>query len=511
MDVEIESSTVNTPLGYGSPAVEGDIIAGKYRVERLVGAGGMGVVVAATHMQLGHLVAIKLLAPQFASVPVAVERFLQEARAAARIRSDHVVRVFDVGVIDDGGPYMAMDYLEGVDLGRTIDRRGTLPVAETVECLLQACEGVAEAHAVGVVHRDIKPANLVRCERPGAPPHVKVVDFGISKVRQPASHPPSDLSLTGPHEIMGSPLYASPEQIRSASDVDERADIWALGAVCYTALAGRPPFLATTLPELYERVAHTPHASLQELRSDVPALLAAVVDRCLAKDRAARFQSVAELAASLVSFAPARATGSIERIASITRRMAPVVFLPTLRSRQGSSLAAVVPPRARRRTGIATWSWAIGAALVAAAIAAAAMASRGEPSADRGVTSGRIGIAAPQAVGAASGLMAAAPESMPAVRLSDPSPAAAPRAPTIAVERPAASASLVPTAPAERPPAPALPVPTDPARATPSASSLPTVPARPTPSASSAPAKPPRAPAQAAKGPSGTAGFGGLL
>ena len=180
------------------PVQPGEVIAGKYRVDRVVGAGGMGVVVAATHLQLHHLVAIKLLAPRFATYELAMPRFLQEACAAARIQNEHVVRVFDVGVLPDGPPYIAMEYLDGVDSDRLIDQRGSLPLQEAIECLLQACEGIAEAHAVGVVHRDLKPGNLVRCEHPGAPPLVKVVDFGVSKLRD--AQLPS-LVVTGPARL----------------------------------------------------------------------------------------------------------------------------------------------------------------------------------------------------------------------------------------------------------------------------------------------------------------------
>ncbi len=227
-----------------------------------------------------------------------------------------MVRVFDVGTPTDGSPYIAMEYLEGDDLDQMLQQRGPLPLGEALECLLQACEGIGEAHAVGVVHRDLKPANLVRCERTGAPPFVKVVDFGISKLLTTGGHG-QDPVVTAPNEILGSPLYAPPEQLRAARDADARADIWALGAVGYALLAGRPPFEAPTYAELCALITEATPVPLTLLRRDVPPELAAVFERCLAKAPEARFQTVGELARALAPFAPPRAVVCLERIASL--------------------------------------------------------------------------------------------------------------------------------------------------------------------------------------------------
>lgn len=357
----------------GSPVRPGEVIDGKYRVERVVGAGGMGVVVAATHVQLRHAVAVKVLAPRSASWESAVPRFVQEAHAAARIRSEHAVRVFDVGALPGGLPYIVMEYLEGVDLHRVLDRRGPLPLPEALECLLQACEAVGEAHAVGVVHRDLKPANLVRCERPGAPPFVKVVDFGISKLLV-AGDPAHDVVVTAAHEILGSPLFAPPEQLRASRDVDARADIWALGAVGYTILAGRPPFEAETFTELYSRIAHSNAIPLSNLRPDVPPALARVIERCLARTPAARFQTVTELAIALAPFAPPRALVSIERLASL-------VHTPLVRAqacRPNHHPTAGCPSFSTRKGG--ALHWAVAAAALAVVIVVAAISwLRGGP------------------------------------------------------------------------------------------------------------------------------------
>ena len=229
----------------------GDVLAGKYRVERVLGSGGMGVVVAAMHLTLQERVALKFLLPEGAKKEETVTRFLREARAAAKIKSEHVARVSDVGTLESGAPYLVMEYLDGSDLSALLRRDGPLPPRDAVEYVLQACEALAEAHAVGIVHRDLKPANLFLARHAGGAPRIKVLDFGISKLtaRDP-SMPPDDPSMTRTRAWLGSPLYMSPEQMRSARDVDTRTDIWALGVILYELLSGKPPFDGETFPEL---------------------------------------------------------------------------------------------------------------------------------------------------------------------------------------------------------------------------------------------------------------------
>jgi serine/threonine-protein kinase len=193
------------------PVAQGDVLAGKYRVDHVLGVGGMGVVVSATHLQLDQRVALKFMLPVGLAHPALVERFAREARAAARLKSDHVARVLDVGTLDSGSPYMVMEYLEGSDLGSVVAERGPMPVHMAVDCVLQACDAVAEAHAIGIIHRDLKPRNLFLTGRNDGRALVKVLDFGISKHKTGAS----DLSLTRTTEIIGSPNYMSPEQLRS--------------------------------------------------------------------------------------------------------------------------------------------------------------------------------------------------------------------------------------------------------------------------------------------------------
>jgi serine/threonine-protein kinase len=292
-----------------SPIREGELVAGKYRVDRVLGEGGMGVVVAATHEQLDQRVALKFLLPSLAANQEVLQRFVREARAAVRIHSEHVARVLDVGT-HEGTPFMVMEYLEGEDLAQVLAARGRLPAAEAVGFLLQACEAIAEAHAQGMVHRDLKPANLFLARRPTGKPMVKVLDFGISKVAPTAK----DAAITSTTAMMGSPSYMSPEQLLSANTVDARADIWSMGVVLYELLAARLPFAAETMPELVAMVLQRGPDPLRERAPEVPPALVAIVERCLQKERDARFANVAALARALAPFGPPRSEQSVERV-----------------------------------------------------------------------------------------------------------------------------------------------------------------------------------------------------
>jgi serine/threonine-protein kinase len=276
----------------------GDTLLGKYRVEQVLGVGGMGAVVAARHLRLDQTVAIKVLLPEVLEDDDMVTRFEREARAAAKIKSDHIVRVNDVGTLENGTPYMVMEYLEGEDLETLLRRRRSLPIDQAVELAVQACEVLSEAHALGIVHRDLKPANLFCVPRPdgagGERPSLKVLDFGISKVMTE--------NLTTVRGIMGSPAYMSPEQIRSAHTVDGRADIWALGVVLFEMLTGFAPFTARTLPGMLTAIATESSPSVRRYRLDVPKKLEAVIQKCLQKDRADRYASATELAEALAPF-----------------------------------------------------------------------------------------------------------------------------------------------------------------------------------------------------------------
>ena len=293
---------------------EGDILAGKYRVERVLGAGGMGVVLAARHLQLETRVAIKLLLPSMLGSEEAVARFAREARAAVRITSEHVARVFDVGTLDSGAPYIVMEFLEGEDLAALVRRRGALDVEQAVDFVLQACIAVAEAHGLGIVHRDLKPANLFCVRRADGQLVVKVLDFGISKMVDATTE---GMSVTTTTTMMGSPLYMSPEQMASPKGVDSATDIWALGVILYELLTGRVPFVGETLPDICVKIATQAPRAPRELRPDLPRRIEAAILRCLEKDRSHRYRSVAELAASIADFGSPQSRASVERISGI--------------------------------------------------------------------------------------------------------------------------------------------------------------------------------------------------
>jgi serine/threonine-protein kinase len=294
---------------------EGDILAGKYRVDRLLGVGGMGVVVAASHVQLETKVAIKFLLPEMLDSREAVARFAREARAAVRITSEHVARIFDVGTLENGAPYMVMEFLEGGDLAAWVEQRGRLPVEQAVEFVLQACVAIADAHGLGIVHRDLKPANLFCVRRTDGQLLIKVLDFGISKVTQFGASGPG-VSVTKTSALMGSPLYMSPEQMQSSKAVDSGTDIWALGIILFELLTGQTPFAGETLPEVVLNIATRPPRSLRAFRPDVPEGLEAVILHCLEKDTKARYRNVGELAVALLPFAPQSKT-LVDRISGI--------------------------------------------------------------------------------------------------------------------------------------------------------------------------------------------------
>ncbi len=298
-----------------APVTEGDILAGKYRVDRVLGAGGMGVVVSATDEQLERRVAIKFLLPEYAQHHEASERFLREARAAVKIQSEHVARVIDVGTMDTGAPYIVMEYLEGADLAEVLERQGALPVEEACRHVLEACDAIAEAHAKGIIHRDLKPANLFLARQPDGTSKVKILDFGISK----STIAGQDMSLTRTSALMGSPLYMSPEQMRSSRDVDSRTDIWSLGVILYELLTGRPPFDAQSVPELSAKVLLDHPSPVSSARPELPPELDAVFKQVLAKDPSDRYATVGDFAMDVLPFGPRRAKANVERIARTLR------------------------------------------------------------------------------------------------------------------------------------------------------------------------------------------------
>jgi len=368
---------------------EGQLFAGKYRVERVLGRGGMGVVIAARHLLLDELVAIKFLLPEALQSAEAVARFEREARAAVKIKSEHVARVTDVARLENGAPYMVMELLRGRDLATLLREQGPLPLADVADYLLQAGEAIAEAHGLGIVHRDLKPPNLFLTQRADGSACVKVLDFGISKLT--AASASADQVMTSTQAVMGSPLYMSPEQLLSARDVDLRTDIWALGVICFELLTGKLPFEGETLPRLCMSINLAPPKSVRSYRPDLPSEVDDMLLRCLSKDPAKRFGNVAAFAAELVKYAPRHAQLSAERIERLTRPAgSPSSALEARPSALDAAASAELPnltfaefSHTGRRPSANTLRWAFGGLgillLVGAAAAFAVLRSTTTP------------------------------------------------------------------------------------------------------------------------------------
>jgi eukaryotic-like serine/threonine-protein kinase len=295
----------------GVPLSVGTVLAKKYRVERLIGEGGTGLVVGATHLQLEQKVAIKVLRTALASDEIRL-RFEREARAIAQISSEHVVLVLDVGTLDDGSPFMVMEHLEGKDLARMLKESGPLSVEDAVDCMLQVCEALEEAHANGIVHRDLKPANLFVTRRDDGAPHIKVVDFGISKILD--SKVRGGNEVTSAFAVLGSPRYMAPEQVRNSKEVDGRADLWSVGTVLFQLITGKHAFDAESNVAASLKVLTAEPAKLRDYAPKAPPALELVVSRCLEKDVENRWSSAGELARALEPFASDRIRESIAQM-----------------------------------------------------------------------------------------------------------------------------------------------------------------------------------------------------
>jgi serine/threonine-protein kinase len=327
----------------------GALINGKYEIIRVIGKGGMGVVYEAKHLRLHKRVALKMLRPAALHVADFKPRFEREARTAALLQGHHVARIFDVDVTTSGLPFMVMEYLTGKDLDAELQERGTLSVQEATGYVLQACIAMQEAHAAGIIHRDLKPANLFLTDE-GGDRVVKVLDFGISKLTFEV-----DTHLTGTFATVGTPLYMSPEQVRSSRSVDARSDIWSLAVILFEALAGQPPFHGSMTATAAAIVADkTP--SLTALRPDVPPELEAAILKALEKHPNRRYQDVESLMMALMPFGPGRIPYSSPDSApgispssspSLSTRISPV-GLP--RADWGSAAETMMIPDAERRS-----------------------------------------------------------------------------------------------------------------------------------------------------------------
>jgi serine/threonine-protein kinase len=296
----------------------GDLIAGKYRVERLLGEGGMGLVVEAYHELLDQRVAVKLLYQDVADRE-AQSRLLLEARSLAKLQSEHVARVIDVDVGADGLPFIVMELLEGADLCQIADSRGALPRWLVVDYMLQALEGLAHAHGRGIIHRDLKPSNLFLANREDGTQVIKILDFGISKSLDTAVGKRT-AQLTGGRTVLGSPPYMSPEQVRSPKSVDHRTDIWSLGVCMYELLTNTMPFGGDELQETFAQILEKEPTRIRQLVTGVPEGLEQVVMKCLAKNRDDRYSDVAELAKALVPYGSGSWIQSADRVQATLAR-----------------------------------------------------------------------------------------------------------------------------------------------------------------------------------------------
>jgi serine/threonine-protein kinase len=311
----IKPKVVNSP----HDLQQGAIVANRYVVDRVIGEGNVSLVVAAKNLDLGELVALKILKPEMLTQPGALARFGREAKASVQIRSEYAAAVYDVGQLMDGTPFLVMEFLDGLDMERHVASRGALEVPECIECILQVCEALAIAHSKGITHRDIKPENLFRIERANGMFVTKVIDFGISKAALVGSVFGANLAATESAGVSGTPYYMSPEQVSASANVDMRTDIWSLGVVMYELLTGSVPFPAESFAELCSLVLTQPAPDVRVMRHDVPFEVAETIRRCLEKDPKARYQNVAELAVALYPFSPKRARLNAERAVAVLK------------------------------------------------------------------------------------------------------------------------------------------------------------------------------------------------
>ncbi|MBM4359363.1 MAG: serine/threonine protein kinase [Deltaproteobacteria bacterium] len=300
----------------GDALSPGDVIAGKYRVQRLIGRGGMGVVLEAWHLDFDEPVALKLLLPEVSANEEAVGRFEREARAAFKVKGEHVARMLDVGKTESNAPYLVMEFLEGSDLADVLAKDRRMPIGDAVDCILQACDAVAEAHAHGIVHRDLKPENLFVTKRPDGSPCLKVLDFGLSKVHGGAAR---ERLLTATYQLMGTPHYMSPEQWMGTSDVGPASDLWALAVILYELITGVPPFRGEKLIEVCQRILETEPPPMATYVSDVPLALEEAILACLRKAPKERLGNVAELAIRIHPFAHREGRLAAKRASGVLR------------------------------------------------------------------------------------------------------------------------------------------------------------------------------------------------
>ncbi|MBS2012248.1 MAG: protein kinase [Deltaproteobacteria bacterium] len=475
MSIDSRPSTSRSKAEEAAPRA-GEVLAGRYYVERVLGAGGMGCVVAATHVHLDERVAVKLLHPHLVSEPDTVQRFLREGRTAGRIQSSHVVRIKDVGELDGGQPYIVMEYLEGEDLAATLKKRGVLPPQQAVDYVLAAADAIAEAHAMKMLHRDLKPSNIFLARLPDGREHIKVLDFGIAKAfgaESTAGH------LTATSMVMGTPAFMAPEQLRKARALDHRVDIWALGVLLHKLVTNTLPFDGDTFAELSAAILT---AEPRPIRSVLPQLspeLDAVIATCLRKNPDDRFVDLADLALALAPLGTPASRPNVDRVLQIlgrpSQRAVPVVPAsdPSIAATTGAAMNVSGAQASSSSKGL-TITLAIVAALLALvgiaiggialkARAARAAATEG-PSPSVALSAALVGSSAPSASTEARATSTPATSAEPsAFSAPAPSVTSAPKSSVKAgVTRPAGPKAPPPTAPATQvapavPPAPPSP------------------------------------------------------
>ena len=418
----------------------GDLLAGKYRVERVHARGVSGVTVDAEHVHLGQRVAIKLLLGDARAYPEHAARFLRSARLAAQLRGEHTARVIDLGTLESGVPYSVTEQLSGADLRGVLRVRESLPVVEAVDYVLQACEAIAEAHVLGLVHRNLKLSNLFLAREYDGRASIKVLDHCLAEGwLGPAA---AAVSLTGV-AALNSLAYLAPEQIRDPNSVDQRADVWALGAVLHELLTGVPLYTGFSALGLFAAIAADPATPASQVRPEIPVELESVILRCLEKDREHRWPEIGTFARQLRPFASARGRDSAERTILVLERRVRSMHRSAPPALPGSTRAITRVPRleAAREPAVRRRALEFGFAAL-------------------GIVGCSIGIGAFVAIHNLRAALAARPTDRTVVGNLSPALIAAepiePRSATSAVPLPASERAVTPPAAADQPPALAL-------------------------------------------------------
>jgi serine/threonine-protein kinase len=436
------------------PLDPGELVAGKFLIDRVLGVGGMGAVFSAIDQATGDTVAIKCLLPIFADNTDVRTRFLREGSATMRLKSPHIAQVSSTGTLDDGVPYIVMEHLDGRDLRTVVRGSGPLDVSTAAAYVGQVCAALSEAHALGIIHRDLKPANLFLTRLPGGAPLIKVLDFGIAKYTS-ASLLGDQVEMTKTQTVLGSRAYMSPEQMLRPKEVDARADIWSLGVILYFFVTGRNPFTSDTTEGMIMKIVSGAAEPLATQLPDVPEGFDAIVMRCLSKRREDRFSNVTELARALAPFGrhvPDRATMELDEEPGRPRGVPPPAPSgPTMRgysvpepsqpglSQSGpsrTSLSRTSVPRVARGS-LAALVGSIGAMVVAAVVVVTSIASMRHATAHADEASVPAATPAPVTIAVAVPVATASPT--PVAVVEDPRPAPAPSA---SIGRPAPTAAL---------------------------------------------------------------------